>query len=203
MKTNREPAADSDVDDYYRSLAARPAPNRSKNSNLQTDQAPHDLSPADGGDGFIGSETGPEVGFDYVTGKKGYTQDKPIWDKQSSFTDYPDNAGSDLAKDVSHEEDSRDEKAPWKKVDTSEGLPQTGRTNQSHEGVPLENLSARDDGGGNPDTQSVPSAESPGDKEFSDMPQTDFTSQDGGGAPQFKHSGPDRTDALYRPKPRG
>lgn len=162
--------------------------NKDKLNNLQTKQAPHDLSPADGGEGFVGSNTGKPVGFDYVDGKKGSVTSRPIWSEQSSGADQDTGAPA-----VSFGgQDSTDEKAPYKKVQTDEGLPQTFRSSAgAGDAGPAgsdsgETMTGQSDLHGQPDTQSVPSADD-GEHEL-DMPQTQFTSNDGGGAPLFKRS---------------
>ncbi len=198
---HQESAADQDVDGYYRSLSERRPPNYSKNANLQVKQSPLELAPVDGGDGFVGSNTGPAVNFNYITGKKGYSEDVPVWEEKSSFTEYRDNSGSaDMDDDsVTHAEDSRDEFAPWKHVKTDKGFPQTAFSDVKEGGASSDNEGSNE--GGNPDTQPIPSADS-GDKDSSDMPKTEFTDNDGGGAPLFKFSGQTPPKSLYMPKPR-
>lgn len=205
-----ESEADSDVDDYYAALGRRPDPNYDRNSNLQIKQAPHDLSPADGGEGFVGSNTGPDVGLTVIQGKKGYSQNLPVWEQKSTFTDYQDNTGSTGNTFGNPGEDSRDEFATWKRPQTDEGLPQTyrsadgagdagpsGSDEPDKEGL----FGSKKDGGGNPDTQSIPSSDS-GGHELGAMPQTNFTDNDGGGAPKFKFSGQTSPESQYKPKPR-
>lgn len=198
---HQESAADQDVDTYYRELSKRRPPNYSKTPSLQTKQAPLDLAPVDGGDGFVGSETGPNVGFNYITGKKGFSEDVPVWEEVSSFTEYKDNSGSTDMDDqsVTHAEDSRDEMAPWKHVETKAGQPQTAFTHIKEGGSSADQ--SGEEGGGNPDTQEIPSAES-GDSDTPEMPVTEFTHSDPGGAPAFKFSGQTPPKSLYMPKPR-
>lgn len=215
---HQESAVDQDVDDYYRSLSQRRPPNYSKTANLQTKQAPLDLAPVDGGDGFIGSDTGPTVNFNYITGKKGYSEDLPIWKEVSSHTDYGDESGSsdmDDASAVTHGEDSRDEFADWKRVKSDEGLPQThvdsfgagdGGPSGSDEPDVKGSFGRMGGKGSNSyntdlNVQDVPSADS-GDKDSSELPQTLFTHASGEGAPMFKFSGQTSPKDQYKPKPR-
>jgi hypothetical protein len=214
---HQESAVDGDVDGYYRSLSQRRPPNYSKNANLQAKQAPLDLAPVDGGDGFVGSNTGPAVNFNYITGKKGFSEDMPVWEEVSSFKDYPDMTGSTTPdqKDIKPAgEDSRDEFAPWKHVETDEGFPQTAYTATPNGGTPPVNDEPDQDGifghmGGSGKTsyktdlnvQSIPSDES-GDTDTTSLPTTEFTHNDGGGAPIFKFSGQTPPESQYMPKPR-
>lgn len=197
-----ESAADSDVGDYYSQLGKRPDPNYDRNPNLQIKQAPLDLSPADGGEGFVGSNTGPDVGLNVISGKKGYSENLPVWSQQSSFTDYHDGTGSEGNIIEVPEQDSRDEKADWKHPVTDNGMPQTSRTKADSGGAPLDNFDARDEGGGNPNTQSTPSGDAGNKPMMPEMPKTEFTDNDGGGAPRFKFSGQTAPESLYKPKPR-
>ena len=199
---HQESAGDQDVDTYYRELSKRRPPNYSKTPSLQTKQAPLDLAPVDGGDGFVGSNTGPAVGFNYITGKKGFSEDVPVWEEVSTFKDYPDATGSTTpdAKDIAPgAEDSRDEFAPWKHVDGSAGQPQTAFTKVKEGGSSAEQEGV--DGGGNPDTQSIPDAES-GDTDMAELPTTEYTHNDNGGAPAFKFAGVKQAESVYMPKPR-
>lgn len=200
---HQESAGDKDVDDYYGELSERRPPNYSKNANLQTKQAPLDLAPVDGGDGFIGSNTGPAVNFAYITGKKGMTEDVPVWEHQTTHTDMQDNSGSANPKDIPHEEFDRDEFADWKHVETKADLPITHYTKDSNDGVPDANRDARDSGGGNPDTQSIPGVES-GESDTPEMPTTERTFAAGDGVPVFKpYRNQHKEDAsdLYSPEP--
>lgn len=213
---HQESAADKDVGDYYAELSKRRAPNYDKNANLQTKQAPYDLPPADGGEGFVGSNTGPAVNFNYIAGKKGFSKDMDIWSVESSFSNgYPDNTGSTVNTNpnmgdpgiIPSTEDSRDEFAPWKLTQGDEGLPQTAYTDITNGGTPIKDsepdangILGQKDGGGNPDTQDFPSSVESGNRDFSSLPQTEFTttnSNDGGGAPRFKFAGVDEGEKVY------
>ena len=166
-------------------MADNGKPNPSgRSASGQTLQQSNDLSPVDGGEGFVGSNTGSALGLRVESGKTGYSKDYPIWDQQSSTMGIADNAGSSDADEggIQDLQDSRDEKADWKRVDTSEGLPQTAYTNAGNGGAP--DLDAGDKSV-DLNTQSVPSATA-GEKNSSDMPQTEFTHNDGGGAPIWK-----------------
>lgn len=161
--------------------------------NGQVRQGSVELSPADGEEGFVGSDTGPSLGMNVVSGKKGYTKDMSIWDTQSSRMGTLDNAGSEDGdeKGIEGLQDSTDEDAPYKKVQTDEGMFQTFRTSEGAGDAGTAD-SDEPDGRGvgqvNPNTQSVPSSDA-GDHEMSDMPQTEFTHLHAGGAPMFKHQG--------------
>ncbi len=215
---HQESAADQDVDSYYRALSERRPPNYSKNMNLQTKQAPLDLAPVDGGEGFIGSNTGPNVGFNYITGKKGFSEDVPVWEEVSTFEDYPDQTGSTTSdsRDIKPAgEDSRDEFADWKHVQGDEGLPQTfWKAGGAGDGTPANSDEPDQNGtfgrlGGmgkesymtDLNTQKIPSDES-GDYDTNDLPTTEITGKDGGGAPLFKFSGQTEPKSLYMPKPK-
>lgn len=160
-------------------------------SNMQIKQPPHDLSPADGGNGFVGSNTGAGIGLQMVEGKKGSVTSKPIWSQQ---TDYVNN-GAGSPDDRPSGQDPTDEFAPYKKIQTDEGLPQTFRTSKGAGDAGPSGSDEPDRAGGvfgkggsnqgHPDTQDHPSPEE-GEASFSDMPQTEFTHNDGGGAPRWK-----------------
>jgi hypothetical protein len=215
---HEESAADQDVDTYYRELSKRRPPNYSKNPNLQTKQAPLELAPVDGAEGYVGSNTGPAVDFNYITGKKGYSEDVPVWGEESTQTRYKDESGSsdeDSETAIKHEEDSRDEFAPWKHVQTDEGLPQTfWKAGGAGDGTPANSDNPDSNGtfgrmgGKGPvsyktdlNVQDIPSDDS-GDYDSSALPQTLFTEVEGGGAPMFKFSGETPPKSLYKPTPR-
>lgn len=215
---HEESAADEDVDSYYRALSARRPPNYSKNPNLQAKQAPLELAPVDGGEGFVGSNTGPAVGFSYITGKKGFSEDVPVWEEVSTFKDYPDMTGSTTpnGRDIKPAgEDSRDEFASWKHVQTDEGLPQTyWKAGGAGDGTPPDSDDPDTNGtfgrlGGKGaasyrtdlNVQDIPSDES-GNTDTDSLPQTVFTDMGGSGAPKFKFSGQTDPKSLYMPKPR-
>jgi hypothetical protein len=178
------------------------------------------MPPSEGGDGFIGSNTGPAVNFSYITGKKGFTEDKGIWDIESSFkNEYPDNTGSTMHSDpnqgdpgiVNAGEDSRDEFAPWKYTQGDEGQPQTYYTNTPNGGTPPMNDEPEDgifpngekSNQGHPDTQGYPGSMESGNRDFTELPTTEFTHNDGGGAPTFKFAGVDEAESVYKvSKPR-
>ena len=215
---HQESAEDQDVDDYYRALSKRRPPNYSKTMNLQTKQASLDLAPVDGSEGYVGSNTGPAPAFNYITGKKGFSEDMPVWGEISSNEKLKDEAGSsdaDDAKDIGHGEDSRDEFASWKYVQGDEGLPQThvtskgaGDAGTDYSDEPDKNGTFGRMGGKGKEsyrtdlnTQSIPSDES-GDTDTDSLPKTIITDEDGGGAPLFKFSGQTDPKDLYQPKPR-
>lgn len=156
-------------------------------TNMQAKQPSTELDPADGGGGFVGSNVGSMPGMKMVEGKKGSVTPRDIWSAQTDFTKVNANTGSG---DVNFGgQDSTDESAPYKKVQTDEGLPQTFRTSAGA-GDAGPSGSDEPDARGvneiNPDTQNHPSPND-GEESFSDMPQTEFTHNDGGGAPRFKH----------------
>lgn len=139
-------------------------------------------SPAEGGDGYVGSNTGPKMGIEVVSGKKGSVTDKPVWSTQSSMMGVQDNSGSEDGDESNAGSDSTDEKASYKKVQTDEGLPQTWRTSSgAGDAGPADQVDVPSTQG-NPDTQGL------GEGEASEMPQTEFTENEGGGAPLFKHA---------------
>lgn len=159
--------------------------------NGQVKQNGGDLSPVDGSDGFIGANTGAAMGMKMITGKNGSVTSRPIWSERSSGADQ-----GQAAEPISFGgQDSTDEMAPYKKVQTDEGLPQTYRTSKGAGDAGTSDSDEPDSAGGvfgkgetnqgNPDTQNHPSP-TDGDAKFSDMPQTEFTHNDGGGAPYFK-----------------
>lgn len=167
-------------------------------ANGQSKMPSNDLSPADGGDGFIGSNTGERLGLSMIEGKKGSVTSRPIWGEQSSFTGVKENTGSG---DVSFGgQDSTDEFAPYKKIQTDEGLPQTFRDSKGAGDAGASGSDEPDQtggvfqgqGGSGPrsyNTQDNEPSHPPmteGPHEMSDMPQTDFTHTDGGGAPHWK-----------------
>jgi len=169
--------------DYLDEGASQGGINKKKLSNLQTDQTGMDESPAEGGEGYVGGNSNASsVGFDYVTGKKGSVTNKPIWSQQSSVMGITDNAGSEDgdAKGINGLQDSTDENASYKRVQTDEGLPQTYRNSAGAGDAGVVDSDEPDSRGVNevrPDTQKI----------GAEMPQTKFTSNDGGGAPLFKH----------------
>ncbi len=151
-------------------------------SNGQSRQPAQNLPPSEGGDGgYVGSNTGPVLGMKMISGKKGYSEDHPIWSEQSSMMGVKDNTGSadGDAKGIQGEQDSTDEFATYKKPQTDEGLLQTFRNS---EGAGDAGPSGSDEPEGrgmgevNEDTQKI----------GSEMPQTEFTSNEGGGAPLWK-----------------
>src|ERR1700685_4660537 len=116
------------VDDYYKELEGRPKPNMDRLPNFQIKQDPLELSPVDGSDGFIGSNTGEVSGMKVVSGKTGYSKDVPVWTEETSFKNSDvDNSGSEDAVIKSPPTDSTDEFATWKRPQTDEGLLQTYR----------------------------------------------------------------------------
>lgn len=159
--------------------------------NGQSRQPSTELSPADGGEGFIGSNTGPALGLKMVEGKKGTVTSKPIWGDTSTG----DTAGESAEPVKFGGQDSTDEFSSYKKIQTDEGLPQTFRTSAGAGDAGTAGSDEPDRVGGvfgkggsnqgHPDTQNHPSP-SDGDASFSDMPQTEFTHNDGGGAPRWK-----------------
>ena len=191
----------STVDDYYKELAARPQPNKDKLSNLQTKQDPQDMSPADGGEGYVGSNTGAATGFDYVEGKKGSVESRPIWSEQSSTMNVTDNSGSQDGNEQMAGSDSTDEFASYKRVQSDEGLPQTYRNSEGASDAGPTGSDEPDKNGTfgrlggkgsssyktDLNVKSIPGSEA-GDHDM-DMPTTEFTHKTGGGAPLFKHRG--------------
>ena len=174
----------SNVDDYYKELAARPKPNYDRLPNLQTKQSVQNLPPAEGSEGYIGAETGPAIGLDVVEGKKGYSEDRPIWNEISTG----DNADMAAPATKFGGQDSTDEFADYKRPQTDEGLPQTYRDSVgAGDAGPAMSDEMSEPTGPRPETQSVPSSDA-GDHEI-DMPQTEHTHAYGGGAPLFKHKG--------------
>lgn len=161
--------------------------------NGQTRQPSTDLSPADGGDGFIGSNTGERLGLQMVEGKRGTVTSKAIW---SSSGDE-----AQAAPPVSFGgQDSTDENASYKKIQTDEGLPQTFRTSFGAGDAGQVGSDEPDQGSGTLqgiggkgpasyqtqiNDQKV-TDDSAGPHSMSDMPQTEFTHSDGGGAPRWK-----------------
>lgn len=187
----------------YREDEGRPT---DQYSNGQVKQPSSDMSPAEGGDGYVGSNTGPDLGLNMVTGKKGYSQNMPIWEQKSSFTDYQDNTGSTGNAFDFPGQDPTDEKASYKKIQTDEGLPQTFRDSAGSGDASPAGADEPDARGVKPSTvyehtQSVPSADA-GDHQLSDFPQTEYTNIGNGGAPAFKFSGQTAPESLYKPKPR-
>lgn len=156
--------------------------------NGQSRQPSTELSPADGGEGFVGSNTGDRLGLQMIEGKKGSVTSKAIW---SSSGDEAQAAPSVQFGG----QDSTDEFASYKKVQTDEGLPQTYRDSKGAGDAGVAGSDEPDQTGGafgkegsnqgRPDVQNHPSP-SDGDASFSDMPQTEFTHSDGGGAPRWK-----------------
>lgn len=191
-----EPGGFDYLDSVSKDEGSKPQPT----SNLQTKQSGMDPSPAEGGEGFVGGNPNAStVGFDYVTGKKGYSEDRSVSSVGESSFKYgeKDNTGTSDAQIEPSGSDSTDEKASYKHTQYDEGLPQTWRTSfgagdagpsGSDEPDKAGLFAGVGDGGGKPDTQSVPSASS-GDHELNGMPQTEVTGLGGGGAPHFKHGG--------------
>jgi len=152
-------------------------------------------APAEGGEGYVGSNTGPKLGMNVVSGKKGSVTSKPVWSMTSSFKgDEKDNSGSEDIQIHPAGTDSTDEYATYKKPQNDEGLVQTYRDSKGAGDAGPGGSDEPDKTGGefpggsnqgNPDTQSVPSSSS-GDHDMSEMPQTEFTHNHGGGAPLFK-----------------
>ena len=154
-------------------------------TNGQTKQPSTDLSPADGGNGFVGSNTGSQVGMKMVEGQKGYTTDRPIWNTQSSFMGVKDNTGSQDGDESFGGQDPTDEYASYKKIQTDEGLPQTYRTAKGAGDAGMTGSDEPDkngtfgkmaDGGAILQNQKI----------GSEMPKTEFTDSEGGGAPLWK-----------------
>lgn len=169
-------------------------------SNGQSRMPAMDLPPSEGGsDGFVGSNTGPALGLNMITGKNGSVKSMSVWDRQTDFTGANSNTGSG---DVSFGgQDSTDEFAPYKKVQTDEGLPQTFRDSEGAGDAGPDNSDEPDQSGGvfqgqggkgprsynTQDNEPEHPSMTEGQHSMSDMPQTDFTHTDGGGAPRWKH----------------
>lgn len=188
--------------DYLDDVSKDSGGNKKKLSNLQVDQDGMDESPVEGGEGFVGgAPNASSVGFAYITGKKGSTESRPIWGEQTDYTHSKTNSGSEDTTVTPAGSDSTDEKAPYKKVQTDEGLPQTFRTAEGAGDAGASGSDEPDQDGSfgrlggmgsssyseDRNAQSVPSGATSGDTEI-EMPMTDFTSREGGGAPLFKHS---------------
>lgn len=166
--------------------------------NMQTKQPSTDLSPADGGDGFVGSNTGPSLGLNMVTGKNGSVKSMSVWDRQTDYTRENTNEGSGDVKFGG--QDSTDEFASYKKIQNDEGLPQTYRDSKGAGDAGVTGSDEPDQSGGvfqgqggkGPRSYNTQDNEPPhppmteGPHSMSEMPQTDFTSSDGGGAPLWK-----------------
>lgn len=167
-------------------------------SNGQSKLPAMDLPPVEGNGGFLGSNTGPSLGLTMVEGKRGSVSASSVWDKQTDFTRENSNTGSG---DVGFGgQDSTDEKAPYKHVQTDEGLPQTFRDSKgAGDAGPIGSDEPdhscgtfQGQGGKGPRSYNTQDNEPPhppmteGPHEMSDMPQTDFTHTDGGGAPKWK-----------------
>jgi hypothetical protein len=165
-------------------------------SNGQSRQPAQDLPPSEGDGGYVGSNTGSALGLTMVEGKKGSVTSKAIW--STSFTE-PDNSGSEGNGFSSAGQDSTDEKASYKDVQTDEGLPQTYRDSKGAGDAGVSGSDEPDQSGGvfqgmggkgprsynTQDNEPPHPPETEGSHEM-DMPQTDFTHSDGGGAPRWK-----------------
>ena len=132
-------------------------------------------SPAQGGDGFVGSNTGPAVGIKVIQGKNPTIESRSVDSiRTSSGQDQDTAAPSPLRFEG---QDSTDEKATYKDVQNKEGLPQTWRTSKgAGDAGPADQVSVN--------TETSPDTEKIG----SEMPQTNFTYEEGSGAPRFKFS---------------
>ena len=160
-------------------------------SNAQVEQLGLDRSPAEGGQGYVGGNTNAStLGLDYVTGKKGTVTDKSIWGAgETSFKyDAKDNSGTGDSQIKPAATESTEESDPAKFPQKDQGLPQTYRSSYGAGDAGPEGSDEPDkeglfdgvgDGGAKIDTQHI----------GSEMPQTGFTSVEGGGAPKFKHAG--------------
>lgn len=166
-------------------------------SNGQSRMPAMDLPPSEGGsDGFVGSNTGPAMGLKMVTGKSGSVTSKPIWGETSSG----DEQGQSAPPLSFGGQDSTDEDAPYKKIQNDEGLPQTYRDSKGAGDAGVMGSDEPDQAGGTfqgqggkgPRSYNTQDNEPPhppmteGEHSMSDMPQTDFTHSDGGGAPRWK-----------------
>jgi hypothetical protein len=200
--------------DYLDDVSKDSGGNKKKLSNLQVNQTGMDESPAEGGEGFVGGNPNASaVGFDYVTGKKGYSESRPIWGERT------DNEARTGASDPDPSQnpagvDSTEEGASWANVDNANGMPRTHMSNEgassadsstdSPEDEPASTFGSteKDPGGfgyleaaaktGKPVNESQEAIEphptpDQGDESFSDMPQTEYTSS-GDGAPAFKRA---------------
>jgi hypothetical protein len=194
--------ADKGGFDYLDNVSGDAGSRPTQNSNLQTKQDGLEPSPADGGEGYIGgnSNAGP-VGFDFVTGKKGSSTSKPVWSQQTPMEheSETDDGAPPLAASAS---DSTDENADYKDVQTDEGLPQTYRTSKGAGDAGPSGSDEPDSdatygrlggkGGSSYDTDinaQAPGSSDDGDHSMNDMPTTEFTGREGGGAPLWKHKG--------------
>lgn len=199
--------------DYLDDVSKDPGGNKKKLGNLQTDQISMEESPAEGGGGYVGGNPNASaVGFDMVTGKKGYSESRPIWGERTGADDQYGASDPDPSEKTAGV-DSTEEGADWAHVDTADGLPRTHMSNEgassadsstdSPEDEPKSNFgSGEKDPGGfeyleaaaktgkpvNVEQEAVEPHPTPeeGDESFSDMPQTENTGMFGDGAPVFK-----------------
>jgi hypothetical protein len=146
-------------------------------SNAQVNQQGMDESPAEGGEGYVGSDTGPSLGLNIIQGKKGSVTSRPIWSTQSSGADQDMGAPETSFGG----QDSTDEKASYKKIQTDEGLPQTYRNSAGAGDASPSEADEPDTNGLKPQNVDYNTQ-----KIGSEMPQTGFTKDEGGGAPLFK-----------------
>lgn len=189
--------------DYLDSVSKDSGSKPSLNSQMHVEQKGNVDMPADGGEGYVGGNSNASAfGMKYVTGKSGYSEDRPIIENTSFAPGDKDNTGTGDSQISAAGSDSTDEKASYKKVQMDEGLPQTYRNSAGagdagpagSDEPDMDRVFGSDkrspnDGNYATDlnTQSVPSSDA-GDHDM-DMPQTEFTSKGGSGAPYFKHRG--------------
>jgi len=202
----KEPGGFDYLDSVSKDEGSRPR----QTANLSTEQKGYPSAPVDGGEGYVGGNSNASaVGMDYVTGKKGYTTERPIWSEvthdatEDSASPEPGRPGMDSTDEMSQKHvksadglprtwpDSKGAGSADSSTDSPETEPESrfGSTEKDKEGFGYLDQAAKSGQPVNPEqeaAQSVPSEDYKGDTEL-EMPQTENTSAFGDGAPVFKH----------------
>jgi hypothetical protein len=152
-----------------------------RNNAGKSRQPSQNLDPQEGADGFVGSNTGPTLGIKVIQGKNPTIESRSVDSIQRSSGENQDTAAPSPLRFEG--QDSTDEKASYKDIQMERGLPRTFRNaNGAGDAGPTDSDEA-DNYTGSPDLQK-PDTQKIG----SEMPQTKYTDEDGGGAPKFKVS---------------
>jgi len=119
--------------DYLDSVSKDAGDKPRQQGNLQTVQKGMDASPAEGGEGYVGGNTNASSipAMEFVTGKKGSVESRPVWSAgETSFKyDEKDNSGTGDETLVPNPLDgSTDEGNSRFHVQDAHGLPRTWRT---------------------------------------------------------------------------
>lgn len=117
--------------DYLDEVSKDAGSKPSQTANLATKQKGFEPAPVDGGEGFIGgNDNASSVGMNFVTGKKGSVESRPIWSEQTGDNDetFSQQKAGDSEPMPTRENtgtDSTEEGADWAHTEESQDLPKT------------------------------------------------------------------------------